>query len=224
MSPEFDSEEEKIIYEAIKEYLDNNRFFKLKEVIKYLRYNLSSSHNIDNMQIQNILRKFIRNKLIVFRSKLLNENILTNDVRNNIYLLILEKPGIYLNKIIKKLEIGINQALWHLKILLKFNFISSTQIGKKEIYYSSELSEDKANYHYYLRNDIVKKIINLMSGNGSLKPTQISQELNIHYNTTKKYLKILKELNIILEKPVNKSKVYQLDSETYNEVLQKLEG
>jgi len=69
----------------------------------------------------------------------------------------------------------------------------------------------------------VQRIIDLMGkSESSLSPTKISKILKMNYNTAKKYLEVLNDLNMVTILNDNKTKSYSLNHENYTKTLEVL--
>ena len=76
------------------------------------------------------------------------------------------------------------------------------------------------NMFYYLRNDKVERIINLLENQkNGLELAKIVKLTNLHYNTVKKYLKTVKDMKLIKILIKNQRIVFLLDNKYYNEIM-----
>ncbi|MFW9987278.1 MAG: hypothetical protein ACFFC3_01330, partial [Candidatus Odinarchaeota archaeon] len=142
-------EQEKLVLDVVKEYLNKNRYFNINEIIPFIiaRFR-TASRNINISGIEEILRSLVRKKIIVEGSKLSREDILKNQKRKLIYEFIVSNPGVYFNIMIRELKISNHVVVWHLKILLKFNFIKTVRIENHDIYFdfTYNLKDKKLRY------------------------------------------------------------------------------
>ncbi len=82
-----------------------------------------------------------------------------------------------------------------------------------------ESNSDLDELYYYLKQDIVRDIINLLKKEqGAFKITEIAANLKRNYNTVKKYLEILRNLKIIKIEKNKKRVLYRLDLEKYDNI------
>jgi len=201
------------VYAEILNYLNSNRPLKLDEIIPYLNSRFSrSSLPLNREGITEIVKSLVQRNLIVEGSKLTRDEILLNSKRSQIYDYITNNPGVYYYKIMKKLNISSHVVIWHLNILLEFNFIGKTTIDKHDLYY--EISEDieKLEVRYYLKNEKCRLIIEYLKYKmiGSSK-TSLSRNLSMHPNTVKKYIDILEDLGIISKTEMSNKTLYLLN-------------
>ncbi|MFX1257690.1 MAG: hypothetical protein ACFFAN_07525 [Promethearchaeota archaeon] len=192
-------EYEEIIFEIIQEYLNKKRVFYMEKLIPYLNKKISKSKfNIANSGIQKILLSLVKKNMIVEGTTLTKKEVLMNSRRKEIYDYINKNPGKYVTKISKKLKINSNVVFWHLKILIKFNFIKKIIIDNHIVYFNSNINLRDAKKIYLISKEKSKKIINyLESNNFGFTRTKLARVLNIHRDTIKNYLKSLEEFNII---------------------------
>jgi len=215
--------EEFEVYKAVKLYLKQNHFFKIDEITSYLKFNLDRSLNLNTLKIEKVLQSLLKKNLIAPRSKLLYEDILSNQNRKLIYDFIESNPGCYLNEIMKTTSLGTHQTIWHKNILKKFQFIRSINIDNHEIYFKSTLDSTNDQIIYYLKNESVKKIIKFMENiETGFQATEISEKLKMHYNTARKYINILLDLELITINKEGDKKFYLLNAQNYYDTIENL--
>ncbi len=119
----------------------------------------------------------------------------------------LNLTGTYFNRIIKELNLSNHIVVWHLSMLLKFNYVRKEVFDNHDIYFDSSLDFEGVKISYFTSKEKSKKIIDyLKSNNGGTTKTRLSETLKMHPNTITKYLNNLLEHNIIKkEKMANKT-------------------
>ncbi len=118
---------------------------------------------------------------------------------------------------------GGNQVLWHLTLLEKFQFVRCIKIENQKIFFDYKNDSKYDKLLFYLKNEKVKKIIEFIGEtNSALKGTYLAENLKMNYNTAKKYLDILEELNLIKTTLESETKSYSLNNENYNKVLNEI--
>ncbi|MFX1420554.1 MAG: hypothetical protein ACFE9N_16780 [Promethearchaeota archaeon] len=213
--------EETQVYKLVKEYLKKKPFFSIPDIITYLIYNLRKNKNINRNRIENVLKTLIEKNLIIPGSKLVKENILENSKRREIFEYICSNPGCNINDVMKALQIGSNQALWHLKFLEIYQFIRAVKFDNQKIFFKFQLNAYYDKMFYYLRNESIKKILLLLrSSKEGITPTKISKLLKMHYYTLKKYLKILSRLKLLIKDYEENS--YTLNHKGYDKIVKHL--
>jgi len=205
-------EEEKVILNIVHDYLNKNRQFTFEEILPYINSRIRlSSINISNQGVRKILISLTSKKLIVEGSKLIRREILNNGKRKEIYDFIIKNPGTYFNKILRELNYSNHIVVWHLTMLLKFDFISKNILENHEIYFdaATELKDIKSSY--FTTKEKSQKIINFMKkDNLGITKTYLSQELNMHMNTLAKYLILLEKYEVIVKKRIDNKNLYFL--------------
>ena len=213
-------EYEEIIYEVIKDYLSKNISLEIEELIPFLSARLAKTE-IDITQEGIILtvKSLIEKKLIVEGTTLTREEIFTNSKRKEIYDHILENPGVYHYKIMKDLDFSNHLVLWHLSMLLEFDFIKKAKIENHDVLFDINLSFDEVKEKYYLNNEKCKKILDyLVNHNDGNTLNGLSEGLGMHSNTIKKYLRALKNLELIFSKKESNKITYFLDEKRHSKL------
>ncbi len=214
---------EDTIYNHIIEYLKKKAFFSIPELVKYIFGQIKNNLNINKRGIEKYIKSLIDRKIIVIGKKIVKQNILKTQKRSEIFQYITQNPGVNINGIMSALNIGGHIITWHLKFLEKFDCVRAKKIGNQKAYFKFDQDPDFDEFQFYLRHKKAKKIIELVQSNQSpITATEITQILKMNFNTTKKYLDILENLNI-LKKNVTKNKKYFIfNHDIYNKSLKVL--
>ncbi len=208
-------EQEKIVLNVIQEYLNKNRSFNMKKILPFInaRFKMSSV-NINNRGIEEILQSLVKKKIIVNGSKLLREDILVNKKRNLVYEYILKKPGVYFNRIVRELNLSNHVVIWHLEMLLKFEFIKKQEIENHDIYFDVNYRLRNTELMYFTSKEKSKLIIEyLKKNNVGITKTQLSTDLKIHINTATKYLTFLEQFQVVSKKKLSRKILYFLNDD-----------
>lgn len=209
-------EDEIVIYDLVKEYLQKKPLFNLEEIISFLNYRLKSNMNFNKNKITLVIKALIKKKLILPGTKLSRDDILEVAKRVEIYDYITAMPGANLTEIKEYHEIGSNHVIWHLKWLEKFEFIRSVRLRNQKAYFNSKFDTKYDEIFFYLRNAKVKKIIKLLrKQSSSMNATNISDNLSIHYTTVKKYMNILQKFNLLMEVDEEHKRKYLLNPDMF---------
>jgi predicted transcriptional regulator len=215
---------ESVVLELVEEYLTKKTFFSIREIISYINNRVRYNPNINENRIELILKDLIKRRVILPGTRLMKNNIIEHPIRNEIFNHIKKNPS-NINEIMRVLNIGSNQALWHLSCLEKFKFIRSKQINNHKLFFKFDSNPNLDAFYYYLNKQIVQKIINFMkTGNKAFKITEIATELNKNHSTIKKYLDILIELEIIIIEKEKNRNIFKLDLEKYSKTKKLIEG
>jgi predicted transcriptional regulator len=213
------TDQEKIVLNVVREYLDKNRYFNMKKILPFISFRFKLAKiNINQTGIGKILKSLVEKNLFVDGSKLNQEDILNNSKRHQIYQFILNNPGAYLNRIMLSLELANHIVVWHVEILLKFNLIQKIPFDNKEIFFTKEHTLESVKKNYLLTNAKVKRIINFLLANTSVgfTKTHLGELLKMHPNTITKYLDALEEINVVYKQQNLKKIEYYLNQEFIN--------
>ena len=173
--------------------------------------------NINQNGIENILKTLIKKNCIIEGSSISKNNILNNDKRKDIYEHILDYPGSFFNEIKRNLNICTQVLIWHINMLVKFKLIKKKMLENHVIYYSSYIRHTKAEKHHYIRKCI--DVIDLLKNNNKgFSKTGLAEELNMHYNTLKKYIEKLEDYSLLVKKQKSRNVVYFLNLIEYDKV------
>lgn len=204
--------EEEIVLNFVHEYLNKNRQFSFEEILPFLNSRIRlSSINISNEGVRKILISLTNKKLIVEGSKLAKEDILNNKKRKDIYEFVINNPGTYFNRIVHELNLSNHIVVWHLNMLLKFDFITKEMLENHEIYFDTGAEIKNRKLKYFASKEKSQKIISFLKkySIGTTK-THLSQELKMHMNTLAKYLDLLENYDVIVKKKIDNKYLYFL--------------
>lgn len=213
-------EHEEALLFIVQKYLNKNRYFTIENIIPFINANLKKlSINLNYQGIREILKSLIKKKLILERSKLMRDEILDNENRERIFNLICKNPGIYFNRITKKLNLSNYILAWHLKMLIKFNFIRSKRIENHEVFFDINLPPENDEMYSFMSKEKSRKIINyLLENQEGITKTKLSKELTIHSSTISKYVDRLEIHKILLKKKLTNKTLYFINEEFYYSV------
>lgn len=215
---------ETVVLELIKEYLKKKPFFSIEDIVVFINNRVKSNPNLNKNSIEIIIKKLIKKRILIPGTKLMKNNIIEHPIRSEIFNFIKDYPS-NINEIMKGLNIGSNQTLWHLSCLEKFRFIRSKKIDNQRIIFKYDSNPEFDEFFYYLKQVIVQDIINLLNKeNKVLKITEIATSLKKNYTTVKKYLKILKRLNLIEIEKIDKKYLFKLNKEKYSKISKSIIG
>ena len=192
-------ETEEIVFNAIQEYLNENRVIEKHNLINFIKSSFSkSSININEEGIIKNFESLLKKKRIVVGSRLSKDSILNNENRNEIYSYILQNPGAYFNKIVKCVGLSNHVVYWHLNMLIKFELIKKAQIENHEIYFDSKLRNEEGKKLYFTYKKESKRILEHLSHKKKgINKSQLAEELQMHPKTIKKYINYLEEFGFL---------------------------
>jgi len=137
-----------------------------------------------------IIQFLINKKILIEGSKFSKETVLLNSIRKSIYNYIRLNPGVHFSILRRKAlsdESGSSgQLVWHLEMLLKFNYISKIKVGNYTVFLPFDMSEDIGKLIFLLRDRITNKIVHLLIGKETLVKSEIYKQLeekreNVYY-------------------------------------------
>ena len=207
---------EPLVLGLIKEYLQKKPFFSIEDIITYINNRTRAKPYVNKNKIEKIIKRLIKNRRIIPGTKLMKNNIIEHPIRNEIYNYVKKKPS-NINEIMRALNIGSNQALWHLSCLEKFQFTRSREIENQRVIFLHDSDPELDEISFYVNQDIVKEIIDLLKiEKEPLKISDVSNQLKKNYNTIKKYLQVLKGLKLISFEKDKKRTFFKLNYNEYN--------
>jgi len=213
-----------IVCDLIREYLKKKPFFSIEDIVVFIANRVRTNPNLNRNSIELIIKNLIKKRILIPGTKLMKNNIIEHPIRNEIYNYIKKNPS-NINQIMKAINIGSNQALWHLSCLEKFRFTRSKKIANQKIIFEYDSNPEYDLLFFYLKQNIVQKIIDFMiSENKTLKSTEIATGLKKNYNTIKKYLEILKNLDLITIEKENKKVSFKINTEKYYKIKASILG
>ncbi|MFX1589426.1 MAG: hypothetical protein ACFFC1_14835, partial [Promethearchaeota archaeon] len=196
--------------------------FSLEDIISFISNRARGYPYLNRNMIEKIIKKLIKKRILIPGTKLMRNNIIEHPIRNEIYNYIKKNPS-NINEIMRAINIGSNQALWHLSCLEKFQFTRSRKIENQRIIFHFESNPEFDELYYYLNQDITKQIIEFMKReNKKLKLTDIATQLKKNYNTIKKSLNILSDLKIVKTEKENKKTIFMLDLDRYQNLIKSM--
>ncbi len=213
-----------IVLELVKEYLEKKPFFSIEDIVVFINNRVKSNPFINKAKIEITIKNLIKKRIIIPGTKLMKNNIIEHPLRNEIFNYIKKNPS-NINEIMNALNIGSNQALWHLSCLEKFRFVRSKKINNRRIVFKYDSNPELDELYYYLNLAIIQEIINFMKKEDkALKITEIATSLKKNHNIIKKYLYILKKLKLIKIEKEKKRITFKLDTEKYSKVKKTIQG
>ncbi len=156
--------------------------------------------SISNIEVKEALDFLYSNRYIVENSRLyFKEDLLKNETRKAIYLLIKARPGIYFTKILKILDIGPHVARWHINILKKFRYIRENKFTRYKVFFLSESPAEWDVKFSILSNDTTTSIFRKFFNHSILTIAELSESLDLHYTTIQYHLTKLQNAELIVE-------------------------
>lgn len=150
----------KQVIEIAEEILDENKILN----IDTLYYRAKKRLKIPSKGLKAIIQILINNKILVNRSKFTRRTLLSNTTRKLIFNFIQSNIGSHFS-LIKKVGISNDMArspgelIWHLDMLIKFNFIKKLKVKNYTIFLPYNVDDESGIIFFFLRDDLNRKII-----------------------------------------------------------------
>ena len=217
-------EVEPLILSLIKEYLKKKPFFSIEDIVEYISNRTRAKPYLNKNKIEKSIKDLIKERRLIPGTKLMKNNIIEHPIRNEIYNHVKKNPS-NINEIMRAINIGSNQVLWHLSCLEKFQFTRSRDIENQRIIFLFDSNPELDKMYFYLKQEIVQKIIEFMlEQNDFLKVSDISNNLKKNYNTVKKYLDILVNLQVVKIEKDKKRMLFSLNRKRYDKFKKAIFG
>ncbi|MHA1519690.1 MAG: winged helix-turn-helix transcriptional regulator [Promethearchaeota archaeon] len=161
-------------------------------------------------------REFLLNRVLHIDKgahRLSIEDVLENENRNSIINLILEKPGVHFNEILREIHLSAGNLAWHLDILETFKIVRKERVGQYLLYYP-----------YFEQNPISKldaklqksrttlEILQMINDHPGIYQNQIAHRMDLDHKTVKYHLdKLIDAEIVVFEKMGRKKNFYPSD-------------
>ncbi len=222
------------VLEIAQDILNENKCLDVETLYNTARRILK----IPRKGLMRIINFLFSKKYLLKGTKFTKVSVMSNPNRNLIYNFIRENIGSHYSLIRRSVplagessDIGGGQLAWHLEMLLKFEYIKKIRIKNKSIFIPSEISEEIGIMHFFLRDALVKKILNYIMKKNKVEIVEIYKNLEISRHKVYYKVNLLVENEIIeydggegkfLYLNTNKKKVLSniLNKNNFNEVKQ----
>ncbi len=187
--------------------ISENRVLSSKLLYNEVRRQISA----DNKVLLAIINFLIAHRILVEGSKLTKDLVLSNLHRKNIYEFIRTNRGAKFSTIRGAYEGttgSSGQLIWHLQLLLKFNFIKKLKFKRFTIFLPREINDEEGLMTFFVQDSLNQKILKLLHTQGPLKRRDLYEALDaprekIHYR-----VKVLLETNLITSLGDGEKEVY----------------
>ncbi len=168
--------------------------------------------NFNRTKTISILESFIQNQLIFIKENKISLNVIANPIRKRIITLIQLYPAINFNILKNLLQIGSNQLLWHISVLIKFHYIESHQFGKITVYSLPKVPKNEVVLSFLILKKSMRNILRFLTN--KTKGTTIVElaealhqpRSNIIYSLNK-----FQEMNLINKNDQKSPYIYELN-------------
>lgn len=217
------------VIEVAREIISENKVLDTE-----ILYNIAKRKlKIPRRGLLRIIQFLINKKILVEGTKCTKGTVLSNPHRRKIYNFIKSHLGVHFSIIRKVLFSDIDgktqatgQLLWHLEMLMKFNYIKKINFKKYVIFIPIEIDDKIGIIFFLLRDKINKKIVNLLLMEDTIEKSEVHKHINemrelvyyrindlINYNILSP---IQEDSNEISLHPNNKDLIVQIFKQTSN--------
>ncbi len=185
------------VIEIAEEIMDKNKVLNIDTL-----YNVSKKElKIPRNGLLFIIQFLINNKILIEGSKFSKKTVLSNPIRYAIYRFIDLNPGVHFSELRKRSISGENmssgQLIWHLGMLMKFNFIRKIKVGNYSVFIPYGMDEENGKIFFLIRDRIIYKLLTLLIEREVLVKAEIYKILDEKREKVYYRVKNLMDLDII---------------------------
>lgn len=145
-------------------------------------YNLAKKRlKIPRNGLLSIIQFLINKKILIEGSKFSKETVLSNHIRNGIFNYVRVHPGVHFSILRKKalpeVKGSSGQLVWHLEMLLKFNYIKKVKVGNYTVFLPFNMDEKVGKFLFIIRDKINYKVIHLLLNKNTMIRSEIYKEI-----------------------------------------------
>ena len=188
------------VIEIAKEVINNHNVLDTELLYRLAKRRLK----FPRKGLLSIIQLLINKKVLVEGSKYTRDDILNNKYRFHLYRFLTSYLGAHFSSIRKQIitdksdTLGSSgQLIWHLEMLIKFNYIKKIKIKNYTVFLPYEIDDEIGLLHFVLHNDIYLKIIQLLLSHEKLKKSEVHKLINEKRETIYYRINNLIEFNII---------------------------
>jgi predicted transcriptional regulator len=209
------------VLEIAREIIDQNKILSIQ-----LLYNIAKKRlSIPRKGLLSIIQTLLNRKILVEGSKYTQDTVMLNPFRRMLYDFIKGNVGTHFSLIKNEIDFRENgtitspgRLIWHLEMLLKFNFIKKVKLKNYTLFLPIEISEEEGIIHFILRDEInekiIRKVLNLVSIRGADIYKEIDEKRELVYYRVKNLI----DLDLLSIKEEN-SEYIIINPKVYNLIL-----
>ena len=138
---------------------------------------------IPNSGLKSIIQYLVNKKILVDQSRFTRLSVMSNPVRKHLYSTLRTNIGVHLAAVKKLLQqnipkLGVGQLLWHVDMLIKFDYIKTVKVGNYLILLLKDIDDDYGRICFFLRDELNWRILKLLNSEGHLTRSEIYKVLN----------------------------------------------
>ncbi|MFX0136039.1 MAG: hypothetical protein ACFFDN_20530 [Candidatus Hodarchaeota archaeon] len=171
----------KRVLEIADEIMNQNKILNIENL-----YNLAKKElKIPKSGLISIIHFLINKKILIEGSKFSKETVLSHRLRYNIFRFIKNNGAVHyslIRKILKDDQTGnivsSGQLVWHLEMLLKFEYIKKIKVGNYSVFLPFEMDKERGVLYFLIRDKINRKIVKLLIEQESIKKSEVYKQIN----------------------------------------------
>jgi predicted transcriptional regulator len=199
------------VLDIAQDILDQNKTLNINTL-----YNIAKKElKIPRKGLLKIIQFLINKNILIDGSKYTKKSILTNFYRRSIYNFIENNLGAHFSLLRKEIisdnedEMGSSgQLIWHLEMLLKFDYIKKIKVGNYSIFITIDLDEETGKISFLLKDEINRKIISLLVKNKKMKQSNIHKKIEEKRSKVYYHINNLVKSELILSEELNSIYIY----------------
>ncbi|MFX1478385.1 MAG: hypothetical protein ACFFCI_09650 [Promethearchaeota archaeon] len=199
------------VLEIAEELMNKNKILNIENL-----YNIAKKRlKIPRKGLLSIIHFLINKKILVEGSRFSKETVLSNRFRYAILICIRRNIGAHfslIRRVVSSDKVGSlgssGQLVWHLEMLLKFEYIKKIKVGNYTVFLPYEMDEEVGVFSFLLRDVINNKIINLLIEQESIKKSEVYKILNEKRENVYYRIKSLHEHYLIAENDEEKNIIF----------------
>jgi predicted transcriptional regulator len=208
----------KQVLEIAEEIIDQNKALNAE-----LLYNVAKKRlGMSRRGLSSIIQTLLNRKILVEGSKYTRDTVMQNRFRRKLYEFIRKNLGTHFSLIKNQLlfneegkTTSPGRLIWHLEMLLKFNFIKRVKLKNFTLFLPLEVSEEEGITHFILRDEINYKILAMVFKSESIKAADIHKVINEKREVVYYRVKNLIEIGFLSFKEQNREKII-INPKIYN--------
>ena len=169
------------VLEIAQELLNQNKLLNLENLYIIAKRRLKLPRN----GLLYIIQFLINKKVLIEGSKFSKESVLSNHYRKKVYNYIRTHPGIHFSHLKKRaLSDGLDetgssgQLIWHLEMLLRFDYIKKIKVGHYTVFLPFDMDEDEGKLFFLLKDKINNKIVHLLTEQKLIIQSEVYKAIN----------------------------------------------
>ena len=198
----------KNVLEIAEEIMSKNKVLNVENLYNIAKKRLKLPRN----GLLSIIQFLINKKLLIEGSKFSRETVLSNPIRIGILNYIYNHPGVHFSDLRKTAlpeEKGSSgQLVWHLEMLLKFNYITKIKVGNYTVFLPFEMDEKVGRIIFMLRDRINFKVIELLFKENIVAKSEIYKLIEEKREDVYYRINNFLDLKIIIGSPKSEKEVY----------------